>query len=102
MKNHVKYKVRERHLIDTKLEVALCPYCGSELQYVKVLYYDESMNMILGVQHICPDCRKLTILPVKYPRKVEVFSEDGEIVEYVNYTEDDLTYEGVQVCTKIQ
>ena len=102
MKTHTKYKVCERHLIDIKLEVALCPYCGEELQYVRTLYYDKATNMIMGMQHMCPECSKVTVLPVKYPRKVEIYSDDGEIVEYVNYTEDDLTYEGVQVCTRIQ
>ncbi len=86
MKN-VSYRVSERHLIDIKQEVALCNKCDGDLKFVKPLFQDSTENVFLGYLHICKDCEACILLPFKYPRRVEIFEEDGKIVEYGNIME---------------
>jgi len=70
--------------------------------YIKDLYFDPDNLIIAGYEHICPVCGHVDILPLRYPRKFERYSANGEIVEYADYDGSDVDERGVIVCTKIQ
>ena len=78
------YKVRKQRLLESRKETALCSMCNGELEFIEPVFYDTAKTIFMGFSHRCTECGHISILPFKYPMKIEEYEEYGTDVEYAN------------------